>query len=90
MGDESLPGDVDPEKGHLYSLGLDGQLISHVDKIGISNGLSWSSDSSKFYYIDSVAYSVDVFDFNGTNGTLSLLTKFNTIKLNIIKFRSNS
>ncbi|CAG7727234.1 unnamed protein product [Allacma fusca] len=71
MGDEPTPGNVDPGKGNIYCLDLEGKLNLHVDKIGISNGLAWSKDSTKFFYIDSVAYSVDVFDFNAAAGTIS-------------------
>jgi gluconolactonase len=71
MGYETTPGAVEPERGNLYSLGLGGELNKQVDKIGISNGLAWSSDGSKFFYIDSVAYSVDVFDYDVENGTVS-------------------
>lgn len=71
MGYETTPGAVEPERGNLYSLELDGQLKHQVDKIGISNGLAWSSDGSKFFYIDSVAYSVDVFDYDIEKGTVS-------------------
>ncbi len=68
MGYETDPGKVDPEKGHLYKLDKSKQLTTHVDKIGISNGLTWSTDSSKFFYIDSVTFTVDVFDFDSTKG----------------------
>lgn len=68
MGYETLPGEVDPEKGHLYKLDKTKKLIPHVDKIGISNGLAWSSDSSRFFYIDSVTFTVDVFDFDALKG----------------------
>lgn len=68
MGHETGAGNVDPEKGTLYKLDKNGQLTAHVDKIGISNGLAWSADSSKLFYIDSVTFTVDVFDFNCCDG----------------------
>lgn len=68
MGYETDPGNVDPEKGHLYKLKKNRQLSTHVDKIGISNGLAWSTDSTKFYYIDSVSFTVDVFDYEHHEG----------------------
>lgn len=75
MGYETDPGNVDPEKGHLYKLDKNGQLTSHVDRIGISNGLAWSSDSSKLFYIDSVTFTVDVFDFNCVEGLPSIQSR---------------
>lgn len=71
MGYETDPGKVDPEKGHLYKLDKNKQLTTHANKIGISNGLAWSTDSTKFFYIDSVTFTVDVFDFNYVDGVPS-------------------
>lgn len=68
MGYETDAGKVDPEKGHLYKLDKGKRLTSHVDKVGISNGLAWSTDSSKFFYNDSVTFTVDVFDFDCSEG----------------------
>lgn len=68
MGYETDPGKVDPEKGNLYKLDENKQLTTHADKIGISNGLTWSTDSTKFFYIDSVTHTVDVFDFDYRKG----------------------
>jgi sugar lactone lactonase YvrE len=71
MGHETTTGNVDPKKGNLYSLDLEGKVRAHVDKIDISNGLAWSLDSTRFYYIDSCALTVDVFDFDAANGAVS-------------------
>jgi gluconolactonase len=71
MGYETTPGNVDPEKGNLYRLDLEGKLSLEVDKINISNGLAWSKDSTKFFYVDSCAYSIDVFDFDAASGKAS-------------------
>lgn len=63
--------EMDPEKANLYKLDKNKQLTTHIDKIGISNGLAWSTDSTKFFYIDSVTFTVDVFDFNYIEGVPS-------------------
>ena len=85
MGPETCSGSFEPERGHLYSLDLDGQLRSHADKIGLSNGLGWSSDGTKFFYIDSLAYSVDVFDYDIQNGSVSNRKVLFDLKKNGIK-----
>jgi len=72
MGAEIIPGkQFDEEKGNLYKLDTNGQVSAHVDKIGISNGLGWSTDSKRFFYVDSLVHTVDVFDFDSGAGTIS-------------------
>ncbi|XP_035676293.1 regucalcin-like [Branchiostoma floridae] len=38
--------------------------------VDLSNGLTWSPDNNIMYYIDSLQYSVDAFDFDLSTGTL--------------------
>jgi sugar lactone lactonase YvrE len=56
--------------GKLYSLEKDGSIISHVDKIGCSNGLVWSLDSKIFYYIDTPTREVSAFDYDLSAGII--------------------
>jgi gluconolactonase len=64
MGHESKPGDFALNRGSLFSLDLEGKVRMHEDKISISNGLCWSSDSKKFYFVDSLKYKVHLYDFD--------------------------
>lgn len=41
-----------------------------LDGISISNGLAWSLDLKKFYYIDSCTYCVDEFDYDAKTGDI--------------------
>lgn len=66
--DADLP--VGPIKGTLYSLTSDKQFKSHAKNIAISNGLAWSKDLKKMYYIDSVKRGIDQYDFDAS--TLSI------------------
>ncbi|MCS1410637.1 MAG: 6-deoxy-6-sulfogluconolactonase [Verrucomicrobia subdivision 3 bacterium] len=54
--------------GSLYRVDEDGSLSQHADMVRISNGLAWSSDSRKMYYIDSPTQRVDVFDYDAAGG----------------------
>lgn len=58
------------EKGSLYMLRKDKTVNKSLTKIGISNGLAWSSDKTKFYYIDSLKYRVDSYDYDNSTGAL--------------------
>lgn len=59
-----------PERGALYRF-AGGELESVVSPVTISNGIGWSPDTTRMYYIDSMAYAVDVFDFDLDAGTIS-------------------
>jgi len=50
--------------GTLYCLGSDLQLKKFFNGIIISNGITWSLDNKKMYYIDTPTMKVDVFDFD--------------------------
>lgn len=57
--------DATPEAGGLYRISSDGQQIDElISKVSISNGLDWSPDSNKFYYIDTLKYSVAQYDYD--------------------------
>ncbi|XP_066157883.1 regucalcin-like [Euwallacea fornicatus] len=70
MGPEHEIGHYSPQAGTLYSLS-NGVMKSHASKIGISNGLAWNLLLGKFYYIDSLAYSVDEFNYDVITGNVS-------------------
>jgi sugar lactone lactonase YvrE len=51
--------------GSLYRLrGRDKELKKFVPGTSISNGLAWSSDRKTFYYIDTLNFGVDAFDYS--------------------------
>jgi sugar lactone lactonase YvrE len=57
--------------GSLYVLGQDRTLKKVLSEITISNGLGWSPDNKKMFYIDSARRQVWSFDYSLTTGDIS-------------------
>jgi sugar lactone lactonase YvrE len=55
----------------LYRIDPDGAVTKTLENAGISNGMGWSPDGSKFYYIDSLTLTVAAFDFDAARGMIS-------------------
>ncbi|XP_064108349.1 regucalcin-like isoform X2 [Macrobrachium nipponense] len=55
----------------LYRMHSDLTLKKCVEKVSVSNGLTWSPDKKHFYYIDSEAFSVDAFAYDDLTGQIS-------------------
>ena len=58
-------------KSFLYLSRDDKTTSRQESKISIANGLAWSSDGSKFFYIDTLKFRVDVYDYDQQNGDIS-------------------
>ncbi len=69
--------DLTPGAGALYR--YDGRLERVLDGVTLSNGLGWTRDDSRMYYIDSAMQRVDVFDFELASGRLDDRRPFNSI-----------
>jgi sugar lactone lactonase YvrE len=54
----------------LYRVDVDGTVVKMLDGLTLANGLAWSPDERTFYLIDSLAQSVDAFDFDIEAGAL--------------------
>jgi sugar lactone lactonase YvrE len=53
-----------PHKGSLYCIKKDFSVTKKLDKLTISNGLTWSLDNKRMYFIDSSTQSVQCFLFD--------------------------
>ncbi|VFV40497.1 regucalcin-like [Lynx pardinus] len=71
MAEETAPAVLERHQGSLYSLFPDHHVEKYFDQVDISNGLDWSLDHKIFYYIDSLSYSVDAFDYDLQTGKIS-------------------
>ena len=60
-------GETEP-LGELYRLDPGGVLTPVVRKVTVSNGLGWSPDGSRLYYVDSPSRKIDVFDYDAATG----------------------
>ena len=58
--------DHTPGAGALYR--YDGRLQRVLDGVTLSNGIGWSREDTRMYYIDSTAQRVDSFDFELASG----------------------
>ncbi|KAI4464168.1 regucalcin [Holotrichia oblita] len=71
MGPEPIKGHITPLKGSFYSVDSNGEVKRHVTPVSCSNGLAWSSDGTKFYYIDSGTREIHQYDVDLSNGMIS-------------------
>ena len=91
MGNESTPGEVKPQQGSMYFSRQHPEddkkaiIESKFDKVDISNGLEWSLDGKTFYYIDSLAFKVEAFDYESKDGQISNRRTVFDLKENGIK-----
>ncbi len=60
-----------PGLGSLYRLDPDGTVHTMATAIGISNGIDWSPDRTRMYYVDSLTQRLDQFDFDLASGTIA-------------------
>ena len=72
--------DFRPGAGALYRLDPDGRVTRMLEGVTISNGLDWSADGSRMYYIDSPRRMIEVFDFDPGPGTISRRRPFAVIE----------
>ncbi|XP_017296408.1 regucalcin isoform X1 [Kryptolebias marmoratus] len=70
MGKEKRPTQVEKKQGSLYSVNSDLSVTKHLSQVDISNGLDWSLDQKTIFYIDSLALTVDAFDYDPSTGHL--------------------
>jgi len=63
------PGVLQLKQGSLYRLDERGGK-KMIDNIDISNGLTWDSDRKVMYYIDSLAKTLDAFDYDVETGDI--------------------
>ena len=71
--------DEGPGAGALYRLDPDGTVRTMLTGVSISNGIDWSLDGRRMYYVDSPTRRIDVFDLDGQSGGITNRRPFATI-----------
>src|SRR5436190_8802047 len=64
----SMAYDERPGAGEMYRLDGDGSVRVVLEGLTVSNGLDWSPDGSRAYYVDTAAQRVDLFDYERDAG----------------------
>jgi sugar lactone lactonase YvrE len=72
--------DEAPDLAALYRFDPDGSLTTVLDEISLSNGLAWSQDERRMYYVDSPTLRIDVLDFDTARGAVENRRPFATIE----------
>jgi sugar lactone lactonase YvrE len=62
---------TDRAAGRLFRVAPDGGVTVVKTGIGIANTFAWSPDQTKFYFADTLANAIGVFDFDALTGTVS-------------------
>lgn len=63
--------DEEPGAGSVYRVTSDHGVAKVLASVSISNGVQWSADGTKVFYIDTPTQRVDVFDVEPTTGAWS-------------------
>jgi len=71
VGSMLTTGDDPPGQGALWCLDTDGTWSKKIESTSISNGLVWSSDGKKFWWIDSPTGNVYAYDYDLETGSIS-------------------
>ena len=66
MGYEPAPGTAS-----LYSFTFPHNIDTIIENVGLSNGLCWSEDSNKFFYIDSLTSQISEYSYDLETGRVS-------------------
>lgn len=72
MGPEKIVGQVTPFQGSFYRLDVDATTTDlEINNVSISNGLAWTENDTRFYYIDTMTNCIVAYDFDLAAGTIS-------------------
>lgn len=65
--------------GTLYEFESNTNVKEKINNVTISNGMAWSKDNSRFYYVDSLTYEIQEYDYDIKTGDI----RFRKIVANI-------
>lgn len=62
--------------GSLYKIDRDLSVVQLVDGISVSNGIAWSPDERRLYYVDTRARGIEQYDYDINTGAVSNHRRF--------------
>jgi sugar lactone lactonase YvrE len=62
--------------GRLYRVSPRGEVVTVLDTVAVSNGVGWSPDGGRMYYVDSPTRRVDVLDVDPESGLVARRRSF--------------
>jgi sugar lactone lactonase YvrE len=71
VNSDGSSGEVGGQDGILVRIDPNGRATCFREKIGISNTLAWSPDHRHFYFGDTLANVIWVYDYDASNGAIS-------------------
>jgi sugar lactone lactonase YvrE len=66
----------EPGTAALYRVERGGEPVIAIAGVTVSNGLDWSPDATRLYYVDSVTQRIDAIDFDSDRGRLGARRPF--------------
>jgi sugar lactone lactonase YvrE len=72
--------DEAPDLAALYRYDPDGSLTTVLEDISLSNGLAWTGDERRMYYVDSPTLRIDALDYDTATGAVENRRPFATIE----------
>lgn len=76
----SMALDFAPGVASLYRYSHAGGLDRVLSDVTLSNGIGWTPDGRGMYYVDSMTYRIDLFDFDVETGAISARRPFAAIE----------
>lgn len=64
----SMGDDFGPGRGTMYRLNADRTVTTLFGDLGVSNGLAWTADGATAYFADTLAGTIDRFDYDSERG----------------------
>jgi sugar lactone lactonase YvrE len=65
--------------GRLYCRDLDGAVRVALEHVTMSNGIAWSPDGRRMYYVDTPTQALDAFDYDLDSGRLGTRRRIATV-----------
>ncbi|KAH9364752.1 hypothetical protein HPB48_019427 [Haemaphysalis longicornis] len=67
---EKEPANVETEQGSVYSVEKK-HVRKHIERVTLPNGIAWSADNKKMYFVDSIPGKLYVYNFDLAKGDIS-------------------